>query len=208
MKNQNDHRDARNLSSRLQRPLLAGALAATSLAAPPAIGAFDIFLKLQGIDGESIDTKHAKEIDVLSYSFGFVTGPSEPPRPPGKPACVPLVIQKYLDTASPKLMEAAMTGMSIPTGRLTVRKPGGVPIEFYFVDMSNIVVSSVAQSGDELATGIAEKVTLGPGAYTITYRPQDQKGGLGPAVVFSTNCTSVAAPAPPPEQRSGTSGGR
>jgi hypothetical protein len=51
MKNDNDPRDARKLASRLQRPLLAGAIAATSLAAPPATGAFDIFLKLQGIEG-------------------------------------------------------------------------------------------------------------------------------------------------------------
>src|SRR4051812_38889899 len=42
--------------------------------------AVDIFLRLSGIDGESIASGHAKEIDILSWSWGmtnkitFVTG--------------------------------------------------------------------------------------------------------------------------------------
>jgi len=32
--------------------------------------AFDSFLKLDGIKGESADAKHKGEIDILSFSFG------------------------------------------------------------------------------------------------------------------------------------------
>ena len=34
------------------------------------MAAFDYFLKLDGIPGESIDAKHKGEIDVLSWSWG------------------------------------------------------------------------------------------------------------------------------------------
>ena len=34
------------------------------------MAAFDYFLKLDGIPGESIDDKHKGEIDVLSWSWG------------------------------------------------------------------------------------------------------------------------------------------
>jgi type VI secretion system secreted protein Hcp len=33
--------------------------------------AVDMFLKVDGIEGESQDEKHAKEIDVLSWSWGM-----------------------------------------------------------------------------------------------------------------------------------------
>ncbi|HYP13120.1 MAG TPA: type VI secretion system tube protein Hcp, partial [Bryobacteraceae bacterium] len=32
--------------------------------------AVDVFLKVKGIEGESADSKHPNEIDVLSYSWG------------------------------------------------------------------------------------------------------------------------------------------
>ena len=32
--------------------------------------AVDMFLKLDGINGESKDEKHAKEIDLLAFSWG------------------------------------------------------------------------------------------------------------------------------------------
>jgi len=33
--------------------------------------AFDAFLKIEGIDGESTDDKHKKEIEVLSYHWSI-----------------------------------------------------------------------------------------------------------------------------------------
>ena len=32
--------------------------------------AFDSFLKLDGIKGESVDSKHKDELEILSFSFG------------------------------------------------------------------------------------------------------------------------------------------
>ena len=40
----------------------------------------DIFLKLAGIDGESVDAKHKGEIDVLAWSWGLS---EEPPQTGG-----------------------------------------------------------------------------------------------------------------------------
>ena len=33
--------------------------------------AFDMFLKLEGIEGESADKTHGKEIDILAWSWGL-----------------------------------------------------------------------------------------------------------------------------------------
>ena len=36
------------------------------------MAAFDYFLRLDGIPGESVDAKHKGEIDVLSWSWGEI----------------------------------------------------------------------------------------------------------------------------------------
>ena len=35
--------------------------------------AVDMFIKINGVDGESKDEKHKKEIDVLAWSWGLRT---------------------------------------------------------------------------------------------------------------------------------------
>ncbi len=37
---------------------------------------FDAFLKIEGIDGESADSKHKGEIELLSFSWGETQGGS------------------------------------------------------------------------------------------------------------------------------------
>ena len=83
------------------RHVLAGALAAAALAASPGALADDVFLKLEGIDGESQDAKHAKEIDVLSWSWGFS-------RNPASTACSQeFHFTKLVDRATPLLLTRA-----------------------------------------------------------------------------------------------------
>src|SRR5688572_2076064 len=61
------------MASLVGRPLLAGALAAAAVA--PAAAA-DVFLKLDGIDGESTDSKHKGEIELISYAQSFTNSAS------------------------------------------------------------------------------------------------------------------------------------
>ncbi len=66
----------------------------------------DMFLKLKGIDGESIDAKHKGEIDVLAWSWGLS---EEPPQTGGgggvgKVKPQDLSVHKLVDIASPLLL--------------------------------------------------------------------------------------------------------
>ena len=45
--------------------------------------AVDMFLKLDGVDGESVDIKYQKWIECLSFSWGISDG-SKPTNAPGK----------------------------------------------------------------------------------------------------------------------------
>src|SRR6516162_8986230 len=110
----------------------------------------DIFLKLAGIDGESVDAKHKGEIDVLAWSWGLS---EEPPQTGGgggvgKVKGKDLSIQKLVDLASPLLLLASAEGKHISDGTLTARNEskGGVAQEFLLFKMRNVLAPIIRES--------------------------------------------------------------
>jgi len=96
-----------------------GAAATTFLVlgfSPPAFAPADMFLKIDGIEGESTDSAHKGEIEILYWSWGETTYPravGERVMEPEKGAGV-LSVTKTVDKASPKLMQYCSTGRHIP----------------------------------------------------------------------------------------------
>jgi type VI secretion system secreted protein Hcp len=114
--------------------------------------AVDMFLKLDGVDGESVDVKYQKWIEVLSFSWGISDG-SKATNPPGKSPNAKraqvsdLSITKYLDTSSPKLFEKCCEGEHIGGATLVMRKAGDKPLEFYKIKLQDVLISSVQNGG-------------------------------------------------------------
>ena len=109
--------------------------------------AVDTFLKLGDIKGESKDSKHAGEIDVLSWSFGVsqtgtmgVGGGGGA----GKANFSDLNIMHAVDKASPVLMTKCATGEHIKEATLISRKAGKGQQEYLIVKMNDILVNDVA----------------------------------------------------------------
>jgi type VI secretion system secreted protein Hcp len=149
--------------------------------------AFDAFLKLDGIPGESYDDKHKNEIDILSFSLG-VTRPNERQRPRIKD----FQIVKYIDAASPLLFDAACEGRVIEQALFSLRQAGGkVDVEFYKITFENVVVTNIQPGGSTGGdTRPLEQVSLDFDSARIEYRPQNPDGTLGTAVVSSCSRTS------------------
>jgi type VI secretion system secreted protein Hcp len=114
--------------------------------------AVDMFLKLDGIDGESVDIKYEKWIECLSFSWGISDG-SKPTNAPGKAPSArraqvaDLSITKYLDAASPKLFEKVCEGGHLSEATLVMRKAGEKPLEFYKIKLEDVLISSVQNGG-------------------------------------------------------------
>lgn len=107
--------------------------------------AVDMFLKIDGIPGESMDTNHRDEIDVLSYSWGE----SQPPAAGGTGggAGGRVVMQDFhfamrVNKASAKLFLACASGLHIRNAILTVRRSGENPVEFLKWTLTNVTVAS------------------------------------------------------------------
>jgi len=141
----------------------------------------DMFLKVDGVEGESPDHNHKGEIELLSFSYG-ATQPGSAGHGGGsgigKVQVHDFHFSKYMDKASPKLFEFCATGKHTPKVVLTCRKAGGDQQEYLIVTLSEVIVSSIQNSGsggDSLPT---ESVTLNFSKIEISYKAQDEKGNL------------------------------
>jgi len=148
----------------------------------------DMFLKLTDIKGESIDSKHKDEIEVLSWSFGAAQGGSShggTGSGTGKVAFHDVTVTHYVDQASTDLLKLLTTGTHINEGTLTVRKAGGTPLEYFKLDMEQILVTNISNGGGAGQDRITENVTLNFRKFTQTYTGQDAKGIAKPASHFT-----------------------
>jgi type VI secretion system secreted protein Hcp len=147
----------------------------------------DAFLRLDGIKGESIDSAHKGEIEILNWSWSLTNSGSAhygQGMGSGKVQVGDIHILKRVDSSTPILMKACTTGQHIGTGTLTVRKSGGKALEYFKVDIGNILVSSVRPSSDPNSPQLLEDVALNFGTFQVTYTPQDTQGSGGATVDF------------------------
>ena len=116
--------------------------------------AIDMFLKIDGIDGESTDDKHKNEIAILSYSWGETQ-----PAPTGgagggagKVALQDFHFSMLVNKASPKLFLACAKGEHLKSAVLTVRHAAASPTEFLKWRFTDVLITSYQTAGD-IATG-------------------------------------------------------
>jgi len=145
--------------------------------------AVDMFLKLDGIKGESKDDKHKDEIHIESFSWGmnqtggFATGGGGGA---GKVSVHDISVTKFVDKSSAALMLACCNGKHIASGLITVRKAGEKPLEYLKIKLEDILVSGVqhAGHGSDLLT---ENLTLNFAKFHVEYQEQKKDGTGTPA---------------------------
>src|SRR3954467_3628281 len=154
--------------------------------------ASDIFAKIGDIKGESLDSKHKDEIEVLSFSWGLTNGANIGAgggAGAGKATFQDLTIVHTIDKASPLLMKACATGQHLKEATVTHRKAGKGQQEFLIVKMNDIIVTGVTHGGttDEPAS---ETVTLAFAKVEVEYRPQKADGSIDAGVMFKYDLKS------------------
>ncbi len=147
--------------------------------------AVDMFLKLDGIDGESTDAKHKGEIDIESFSWGASNSGSAAHGGgggAGKVSMQDFSFTTRVSKASPQIFLACASGEHIKQALLTVRKAGGEQSEFLKVTMSDVLVSSWKQDGSADADVPMDQVTMNFAKIQFSYSPQRADGRLDTAV--------------------------
>jgi type VI secretion system secreted protein Hcp len=147
--------------------------------------AVDVFLKIGDIKGESKDSKHPGEIDVLSWSWGVAQTGSMAAGGgggAGKAHFQDLSLMHSLDKASPVLMKACATGEHIKEATLVARKAGKGQQDYLIIKMKDVFITSVAPSGS--SEHPMESVAIQFGSIDVEYKPQKEDGSLEAGVHF------------------------
>lgn len=145
----------------------------------------DIYLDVDGIEGESTDSEYNGVINVLAFSWGVSqSGTTHMGTGGGAGKCdvQDLSVSKYIDKATPNLVLGTMTGKHYPTATLYVRKAGEVPLTYLTIIMESVIITSVSTGGSGGEDRLTENVTFNFGKVTVMYSPQ-LADGTGDAVI-------------------------
>jgi type VI secretion system secreted protein Hcp len=141
--------------------------------------AVDYFLKLDGIQGESVDANHKDEIQILSWSWGGSqtssvagTGGSGA----GKVDLSDFSIMTNYDKATPKLFKSLCAGAHVKTGTVTAIKSGAEGKPYLKVDFTELFVSSLQISASSEIPTVSVSFTYN--TIKIDYSMQNEQGNL------------------------------
>jgi type VI secretion system secreted protein Hcp len=142
----------------------------------------DFFLRIDGIEGESVDDRHKNEIEVLSWSWGeSQTGMSAAGGGGGGAGRINMQDFHFttkVNKAGPKLMIACATGEHISSAKLICRKAGGEQWEYMTWTLTDVLVSSYQAGGTEGNTIPMEQFSLNFAKIEFEYKPQKPDGSL------------------------------
>lgn len=153
--------------------------------------ASDYLLEIDGIKGESGDSKHKDTIEVDSFSWGATNSGSHSSGTgggAGKVSFQDVHFTMSVNKSSPLLMLACAEGKHIKKAVLFVRKQGGDQQEFYTITLEDVLVSSY-QSGGHAGGGSvpSEQFALNFTKIKYEYKPQKADGSLDSAQTAGWN---------------------
>lgn len=147
--------------------------------------AIDMFLKLATVAGESVDSVHAGEIDLLSWSFNaHQTGVSNTGggAGAGRVSLGDITLTKKVDRSSPTLFALCCSGTHLDSATISVRKAGGEALEYLHVKLEHVLITSVQEAGSDGQDQLVEQVSLGFKRVGLIYTPQRDDGSGAPTV--------------------------
>ena len=172
--------------------LVFGPLALGLCAVPtdPSLAAFDAFLKIDGVPGESTDSKHAGEIDVLSWSWGMAQS--------GLTNTWNFRVTKALDKSSPLLYVSSAGRSNLTSMTITGRAAGKVEQEYLFIKLSDVIISSVQGGGTASAASPlpTEEVSFNFSKIEWTYQAYTADGTPSGSPIVTSWSNSAAPPIP------------
>lgn len=145
--------------------------------------AADFYLQLDGIKGESTDSKHAGWIECTSMSWDIHQPKSATSSTGGghtaeRAELSEISIFKLVDLASPMLAQLCACGKTILKAKLEMQRADGAgqPIKYFEVELENVLISHIAPN---FAGGGFPGESLGLKFSKVKWKYTQQKIGGG-----------------------------
>jgi type VI secretion system secreted protein Hcp len=155
--------------------------------------AVDMFLKLDGISGDSTDPNHKDEIEIESFSWGVSNSSrvgAGAGGGAGKVAFQDFHFTAPSSSATPKLLQACAAGQHIRSATLTVRKAGQSASEFLKYELTDVLVSGFS---DACMTDAEpeDTFTLNFAKFVSSFSPTEPTGALANPAIGGWDLSAV-----------------
>ena len=148
-------------------------VACAFLLALPGAASAEIFLELDGIEGESTTQGFEDQIELGSFHFGVGKNRDKPA------AFSEISVTKQLDKSSPTLMLRTANGATIPSARVRFAEEGDAGLVVYLrYCFTGVRITGFTQSSGGGGRP-QESLTFSYGTIVQSYTQQSAGGGLG-----------------------------
>jgi type VI secretion system secreted protein Hcp len=145
--------------------------------------AFDAFIKIDGIEGESTDDEHKGWIEIQSFGNGHLQKVTRTASSVGGATAEradfdDFEFEKLLDKATPMLAVARADGTHINKIKVELCRAGTEKVKYMEIVMSNCIVSKYLVSGDSEDLFPIETIGINYGKIQWVYTLQKRSGGV------------------------------
>lgn len=146
--------------------------------------AANLYLKIDGITGESTDAEHTGWIEVDNVSFS-VSQPKSATASTGgghtaeRCEITDVICTKLADVSTPQLLQLCASGKTVARAKFEfVRSDGAMPVTYFEIDMENVLIARVAPS---VSAGslMSDSLSLKFSKVRWRYTKQKIAGGIG-----------------------------
>ena len=152
-----------------------------------------MFMKVDGVTGESADAQHKGWTDIQSFTWGA----SQPGAMAsgsggnaGKASFNDLVVAAYMDKGAPSIIKNCANGKHLSSVEISACKTGGTQVEFMRVTLQEVLVTSAQVAGIDPGD-VADRLMMHYGFQAAKvkkqYWQQNDNGGKGAEVTVGWN---------------------
>ena len=152
--------------------------------------AIDMFLKIEGVSGESKDTNHKDWTDLVSFDWGADQSGSMSSGGGGGAGKVnfnDLTVVCAIDKAAPTILKNCAVGQHISKVEVSVCKAGGTQIEYSRTTLEDVLVTSVKFIGAQDSDVLKIRYAFQAAKVKTQYWEQSDKGSKGAEVQMAFN---------------------
>jgi type VI secretion system secreted protein Hcp len=147
--------------------------------------AVHMFISIDDIKGESVDTDHKDWIDIMTWSWGMTQSGNAHQGSgagTGQVSVRDVSFTKYVDKATPILTKFCCSGKHFKKAQLVVCKAGHMKVPYLTLTMVDGLISSCSNGGAGHDERLVETVSLNFRAFGMVYTLQNKDGTKGAEV--------------------------
>jgi type VI secretion system secreted protein Hcp len=147
--------------------------------------AVQMFVNIDGIKGESVDSDHKDWIDIQSWTWGMTqsgnahqgTGAGT-----GQVSVRDVSFTKFVDKSTPILAKFCCSGKHFGKAQLVVCKAGNTKVPYLTITMAEGLISSCSHGGAAHDERMVETVSLHFRSFHILHTLQNSDGSKGASI--------------------------